>query len=171
MTIALFAQKGTIMSAMTNLLVKDDTVTTRQEFTFIPVTDTPRPLWRAAISGVPLDGQPSIEFDVVKVKAGYKASLKVDVPVMEQLGTAGSAAGYVAPAKVAYVDSFFGTMIVSERSTLQNRADLLAIAVGLLQGASSTTATGTLDQASAGNAFVGSTAPVTSAFVQLIKPN
>lgn len=159
------------MSDMTNLLVKDDTITTRQEFTFIPVTDTPRPLWRAAISGVPLSGQPVVEFDVIKVKAGYKASLKVDLPVMEQLGTAGTAAGYVAPAKVAYTNTFFATMIVSERSTLQNRADLLSVVVGLLQGASSTSASGTLDQASAGNAFVGSTAPITSALVQLIKPN
>lgn len=159
------------MSAMTNLLVKDDTVTTRQEFTFIPVTDTPRPLWRAAISGVPLDGQPTVEFDVVKVKPGYKLTLKVDLPVMEQLGTAGTAAGYVAPAKVAYVNTFYATAIVSERSTLQNRADLLAIVVGLLQGASSTTATGTLDQASAGNAFVSSTAPITAAIVNCIKPN
>jgi hypothetical protein len=156
---------------MTNLLVKDDTITTRQEFTFLPVTDTPRPLWRASVPGVPLMGQPTVEIGITPVKAGMKVALKVDVPVMESLGTAGASSGYVAPAKVAYTDSFFATMIVSERSTAQNRSDLLALVVGLLQGASSTTATGTLDQASAGNAFLNSTAPIPQAFTLLIAPN
>jgi hypothetical protein len=159
------------MSAMTNLLVKDDTVTTRQEFTLQPITDTPAPVWRAAVSGVPLSGQPNLLFDIQKIKTGYKATMKLALPVMESLGTAGTSSGYVAPAKVAYEDAMVVTMYASERSTLQNRADLLAMAVGLLQGASSSSASGTLDQASAGNAFVDSTAPITQAFVQLIKPN
>jgi hypothetical protein len=62
-------------------------------------------------------------------------------------------------------------MFVSDRSTTQNRADALAMMVGLLQGASSTTATGTLDQASAGNAFVDSTAPLVKAIVSVLQPN
>jgi hypothetical protein len=156
---------------MTNLLVKDDTVTTRVELTFLPVTDTPRPKWRANIEGVPLAGQPTVEFDVTSVKSGTKIAMKVDIPVMEQLGTAGTAAGYVAPAKVAYTDTAFFTMIADDRSTSQNRSDLLAIIVGLLQGASSTTATGTLDQASAGQAFFSSTAPIVSSIVQATKPS
>jgi len=45
------------MAAMTNLLVKDDTVTTPVEYTFIPITDTPVPFWRTSIANVPLEGQ------------------------------------------------------------------------------------------------------------------
>lgn len=159
------------MGAMTNLLVKDDTVTTRVELTFVPVTDTPRPLWRCQIAGVPLAGQPTIEFDVTSIKNGHKVALKVDIPVMESLGTAGTSSGYVAPAKVAYTNTAFATFLLSERATSQNVADLLSVVVGLLQGASSTTATGVLDQASAGNAFVTSVLPIVQAIVQRIKPN
>lgn len=159
------------MGAMTNLLVKDDTATTRQELTFIPVTDTPRPMWRAEIAGVPLAGQPRIEFDVTDVKFGQKVALKVDIPVMEELGTAGTQNGYVAPAKVAYVNSAYATLMLNERATQQNAADLLSILVGLLQGASSTTATGVLDQASAANSFNGSVLPIVYAMVHRIKPN
>jgi hypothetical protein len=159
------------MSAMTNLLVKDDTVTTRQEFTFEPVTDTPYPVWRAALADVPLSGQPRLTFSIDSVKSGSKVTAKLEVPVMESLGTAGSAAGYVAPAKIAYVTTCIFTMFVSDRSTTQNRADALAMMVGLLQGASSTTATGTLDQASAGNAFLDSTAPLVKAIISVLQPN
>jgi hypothetical protein len=40
-----------------------------------------------------------------------------------------------------------------------------------LQGASSTTATGVLNQASAGSAFSASVLPITQAIVQVILPN
>lgn len=159
------------MSAMTNILVKDDTVTTRQEFTLVPVSDTPLPVWRGTQSGVPVDGQIRLSFDVLKVKNGYKATMKLEVPVMETLGASGTSAGYVAPPKVAYVTTCIFTMFADSRSTLQNRADAIAMAVGVLQGASATTATGVLSQSSAGNAFVTSTLPITQALIQLIKPN
>jgi len=159
------------MSAMTNLLVKDDTVTTRVEYTLIPVTDTPNPEWRAAVANVPTNGQVRFTLSIDKTKTGYKATAKLESPVLETLGASGTSAGYVAPPKVAYVTTCIFTMFADDRSTLQNRADALAMAVGLLQGASSTTATGVLAQTSAGNAFVASSLPITQAFVQLIKPN
>jgi len=169
--IALCVQKGTIMSAMTNILVKDDTVTTRKEYTLHPITDTPFPQWRASEANVPVNGQVALTFSITKVKSGYKATAKLEVPVLETLGASGTSAGYVAPPKVAYVTTCIFTMFADDRSTLQNRADALALAVGLLQGASSTTATGVLDQASAGNAFVTSVLPITEAFTNLISPN
>ncbi len=160
------------MSAMANILVKDDTVTTRQEFTLVPVTDTPSPIWRSQIAGVPLEGQILLTLSDEVVKSGaYKMTAKLEVPVMESLGTAGTAAGYVAPAKVAYVNTGIFTMYSNKRATTQNSADLLAMMVGLLQGASSTTATGILSQTSAGNAFVNSTLPIVDAFVKKVKPN
>lgn len=154
------------MSAMTNLLVKDDTTSARVEVTFVPVTDTPKPLWRAQISGVPFEGQPTIELTEEVLKSGdRKYTMKVGIPVMETLGASGTSAGYVASPEVAFINYFYATTIVSKRSTISDRANLLSIAVGLLQGATSTTATGTLDQASAADAFKSSTAPMPSVFI------
>jgi len=154
------------MAEMTNLLVKDDTTGTRIELTFVPVTDTPKPLWRAQLAGVPFEGQPTIELSEEVLKSGdRKTTMMLDVPVMETLGTAGTSAGYQAAPAVAYHEKTFYTRISSKRSTISDRANALAIGVGLLQGATSTTATGTLDQASAADAFKSSAAPMPVAFI------
>jgi len=159
------------MSAMTNLLVKDDAATPT-EFTLVPVTDTPYPVWRANVANVPLVAQPRVTCMVDQLKnGGYKVQLKLEVPVMETLGASGTSAGYVAPPKVAYVNTMITSMFVDGRSTSQDRSNLLKMLVGLLQGASSTTATGTLDQASAGSAFVNSVLPLVAAFVSVTPPN
>lgn len=160
------------MSAMTNLLVKDDTITTPVEFTLNPVSDNPAPFWRAAVSGVPLDGQIRVTLmSQENVKTGVKMSVKLEVPVMETLGASGTSTGYVAPAKVAHVVTCIFTMFSSSRATSQNRADALKMVLGLLQGSSATTATGILANTAAGNAFVDSTLPITQAFTKLIRPN
>lgn len=160
------------MSAMTNILVKDDTVTTPVEFTLAPVTDTPMPLWRAGVAGVPVDGQVRLSMNTERLKNGsFKSTVKLEVPVLETLGASGTSSGYVAPPKVAYVTTGIFTMFSDKRSTTQDRANTLKMMVGVLQGASSTTATGVLNQASAGNAFVASVLPVTNAVIQLINPN
>jgi hypothetical protein len=156
-----------LMAAMTNLLVKDDTTTTRVEITFVPVTDTPKPFWRAQISGVPFEGQPTIEMDSTTLKSGdRKFAMKLDVPVMETLGASGTSAGYVAPPAVAYTNTYYVSAVMSKRSTTSDRANALSLIVGILQGATSTTATGTLDQASAADAFKSSTAPGPVFFTQ-----
>lgn len=160
------------MSAMTDLLIKDDTVTTPVEFTLVPVTDTPNPVWRASVANVPIDGQVKLTLTSDPVKnGGTKMTVKLEVPVLETLGASGTSAGYVAPPRVAYVTTCIFTMFSDKRSTTQNRADALKMAVGVLQGASGTTATGILGQASAGNAFVNSALPVTQALIRVIKPN
>ncbi len=159
------------MGAMTNLLVKDD-ATTPVEITLIPVTDTPNPFWRASIAGVPFEGQPRLNVTQEKTKSGsYKFTAKLEVPVMETLGASGSSAGYVAPPKVAYVNTGIFTMFADGRSTAADRANLLKMCVGLLQGASSTTATGTLANTAAGDAWKNSTAPMPVAFTQGSIPN
>lgn len=79
------------MSAMTNILVKDDTVTTPVEFTLVPITDTPVPLWRAGVAGVPIDGQLRLWMSTEKTKSGdYKITVKLESPTMETLGASGT---------------------------------------------------------------------------------
>jgi hypothetical protein len=158
------------MGAMTNLLVKDDGTPT--EFTLVPITDTPFPYWRAAVANVPVDGQPRMTFSIEKVKSGdYKATMKLEVPVMETLGASGTSAGYVAPPAVAYTDTMIVTMFASSRSTIADRANLLRMGAGILQGASSTTNTGTLANNAAADAWKNSVLPITQAFISLISPN
>jgi len=160
------------MAAMDNILVKDDTVTTPVEFTLYPVTDTPNPIWRASTAAVPVDGQVKLTFSCDPIKGGgYKTTAKLEVPVLETLGASGTSAGYVAPPKVAYVTTCIFTMFSDRRSTTQDRANALKMTLGVLQGASSTTATGILSNTAAGNAFVNSTLPITQAIVRVIKPN
>lgn len=161
------------MTAMDNILVKDDTVTTPVEYTLNPVTDTPYPFWRAAAAGVPLEGQ--IRASLISdenLKGGQvKTTFKLEVPVMETLGASGTSTGYVAPPKVAHVVTTLITQFSDKRATNQNRADALKMAIGIAQGASATTATGVLNQASAGNAFVNSVLPIVQAFTKLIRPS
>ena len=158
------------MSAMTNLLVKDDTATP-VEFTLQPITDTPVPFWRASVTGVPVDGQPRLTASIDKVSNGWKATVKLEVPVQETLGASGTSAGYVAPPKTAYVTTAILSMFVDKRSTSTDRINTLRMIVGILQGASSTTATGILTQATAGSGWAGSTLPFPVMFRDLILPN
>ena len=158
------------MGAMTNILVKDDGTPT--EFTLIPVTDTPSPIWRAAVANVPVDGQVRLAMSMETLKSGdYKASLKLEVPVMETLGASGTSAGYVAPPAVAYTNVGWLTIICSKRSTIADRANLLRMLVGVAQGASSATNTGILANNAAADAWKNSVLPVTEALIKLLLPN
>lgn len=159
------------MAQMTNLLVKDDAGTPK-EWTFVPITDTPVPLWRANDSSIPLEGQPRLSFSTDKVKSGdYKVTVKLEVPTMETLGASGTSAGYVAPPKVAYVTTSIFTMFLAARSTIADRMNTLRMVCGILQGATSVTNTGTLANNAAGGAWTASTAPGPSLFNGLILPN
>lgn len=152
------------MSAMTNVLIKDDS-NPLVELTFIPVTNS-RPKWRTQITGVPIDGQLTIEqlANTRLADGSYRRVLKLEVPEMETLGTAGTSAGYVAPQKVAFVTPVTITIVQNSRATASSMANALKLILGALQGASSTTATGTISQASAADAVKNSTAP----FVQFM---
>lgn len=159
------------MSQMANILVKDDAATP-VEFTLIPITDTPAPFWRAAVNNVPLDGQVRCTETMEKMKNGsYRLSVKLEVPVMETLGASGTSSGYVAPPKVAYVTTCIFTMFADKRSTSQDRANALRMAVGILQGAKEVTASGTLANTAAGGAFLANTAPGVQLFTNAILPN
>jgi hypothetical protein len=159
------------MGAMTNLLVKDDAATPK-EWTFLGVTDTPNPQWRGNDAGVPLGGQPRFSVVTEEVKSGaLKVTAKLEVPVMETLGASGASSGYVAPPAVAYVNTYIGTMFCDPRSTIADRANLLKMFAGLIQGASSTTNTGILANNAAGDAWKNSVLPIPQLFTQIVVPN
>lgn len=159
------------MPAMTNILVKDD-ATAPKEWTFNPISDTPAPNWRANDAALSLAGQPRFSASVELLKSGdWKVTAKLEIPVMETLGASGAATGYVAPQAVAYTNTAIYTQFVSARSTRGDRANLLRMMVGFLQGATSTTATGTLANNAAGDVWKASVAPLASLMVDLIVPN
>lgn len=156
------------MAIMTNLLVKDD-ANPLVEQTLVPITDTPEPFWRSNMAGVPYEGQIRLYQSIVKQKNGsYKITAKLEVSVMETLGASGTSYGYVAPAKVAYVTPIIVTMFADKRSTIADRANTLKMMLALLAGASSTTATGTLNGASAADAVKNSTAAFPQLFTSLV---
>lgn len=150
------------MATMGNLLVKDDAASP-VEYTFKPVTDKDgSPYYRTSIAGVPFEGQMRFRLTEEQLKDGnWKRTAKLEVPVMETLGASGTAAGYVAPPKVAYVETMIFTHFSNKRSTVADRANSLKIMLGILQGASATTATGVLSNTAAGQAFTSSVLPVT----------
>ncbi len=154
------------MSIISNLLVKDDS-NPLVEYTFIPVANRELPTWRCQVAGVPLDGQMVFEFLASErlPDGNYRRVVKLTVPEMESLGTAGTSAGYVAAAKVAFRTTYTLSETASSRGTAASNANGLKILVGLAQGASSTTATGTINQASAADAMKNSTALVPRFFV------
>lgn len=156
---------------MTNILVKDDAATPK-EWTFVPITDTPNPFWRANDAAIPLEGQPRLSFTSDKLKnGGYKVTVKLEVPTMETLGASGTSAGYVAPPKVAYITPCIFTMFVDKRSTIGDRMNSLRMILAVLQGASSTTGTGVLTNILAGGAFAADTSAALNLFHGLILPN
>jgi hypothetical protein len=124
------------------------------------------------VANVPVDGQPRLTLSQEKVKSGdYKVTAKLEVPVMETLGASGTSAGYVAPPAVAYTNVVIATGFFSVRSTIADRANSLRMMVGILQGASSTTNTGTLANNAAADAWKNSVLPITEAIISLLLPN
>jgi len=156
------------MAIMTNLLVKDD-ASPLVEQTLVPITDTPEPFWRSNAANVPYEGQIRLTQSVVKQKNGsYKITAKLEVPVMETLGASGTSFGYVAPPKVAYVTTGILTMFADRRSTIADRSNCLKMMISLTAGASSVTAAGTLNGASAADAVKNSTAAFPQLFTAMI---
>lgn len=159
------------MGQMTNLLVKDDAATPK-EWTLQPITDTPVPFWRGVDAAIPLEGQPRLTFSTEKLKSGvYKITAKLELPTMETLGASGTSAGYVAPPRVAYVTTCIFTMFADSRSTIADRVNALRMTIGVIQGATNTTATGTLANNAVGQAWTGNTAPGPQLFSNLVLPS
>jgi len=146
---------------MANILIKDD-ANPLVEFTLVPVTNA-RPKWRAQVTGVPVDGQITVEqvSNTRLADGNYRRVLKLEVPVMETLGASGTSAGYVAPPKVAYKTPYTVTTVQNQRATTADMANGLKFLLGLLGGASATTATGTLSGTSTADSVKNGAGPIT----------
>jgi hypothetical protein len=113
-----------------------------------------------------------LTFSTDKLKnGGYKVTVKLEIPTMETIGASGTSAGYVAPPKVAYITPCIFTMFVDKRSTIADRMNAFRMTLGVLQGATSTTATGTLANTAAGGGFAANSSPALTLFNGLILPN
>jgi hypothetical protein len=159
------------MATMTNILVKDD-ATTPVEYTFVPISDNPDPLWRTAIAGVPLDGQMRLTASSRKQKNGsFKITCKLEVPVMETLGASGTSSGYVAPPKTAYVNTGIFTMFVDKRSTIADRANVLKMIAAFMCGNAAATNAGMSPITATGDSFKNSAQPMPLMVTNLITPS
>jgi hypothetical protein len=158
------------MAAVTNIIAKDDTATA---WTFIPIgkDSDGNPVWRCNTAGLSVSGQPRLSVSVQTLKSGdFKVTAKVEVPVMEAQSDSGDSSGYLAAPKVAYVVTGIFTMFASQRSSSSDRANLVRLLVGLVQGATSTVDTGTLANSAVAGTWNSSTAPITQLFTQMVTP-
>lgn len=161
------------MAQMPTFLVKDD-ASTPVEHTLVPVSDqSGTSFWRGNAAGVPIEGQVRVTALQEKLKNGdYRISVKTEVPVMETPASfSGTPDGYIAPPKVAYVNTAILTVFANRRSTSADRANIIKLAAGLVAGASGTSGSGVLNNASAGDAYKNSTAAIPQFFINLIQPS
>lgn len=157
------------MADMNNILIQDDTDTT---ITLLPVSNAHQNLvWRGNMAGVPIDGQPRLTVVWERLKSGdYRLSAKLEVPVMETIGSA-AASGYVAAAKVAYVMVGIFTMFAPARSTISDRANLYRMLVHALNGASHIADSQMNPGSGAADVFKSSLYPMPYSFINLVMPN
>lgn len=91
-------------------------------------------LYREAVSGVPLEAQPSFSFSQEILKSGvHKFVARVTIPVMESV-SGQNAAGYTAPPKVAYTVNGDLTIFAPARSTPLQRRNIRHLALNVLAG-------------------------------------
>jgi hypothetical protein len=159
------------MADMSNILLQDDSDTT---ITFLPVSNANQNLvWRANLIGVPIDGQARLTATWEKLKSGdYRLSAKLEVPVLETIGSA-AATGYVAAAKTAYVMVGIFTMFAPARSTAADRANVYRMMTHLMMGASSTADTGNSANIVASGTFegVGQAQVLPYSFINVVMPS
>lgn len=159
------------MADMANILLQDDSDVTK---TLIPISNADRSLlWREDAEDLADAGQTRLSANWEKLKdGGWRLTAKLEVPVMETIGTA-AASGYVAPAKVAYVVVGIFTMFSPARCTSTDRANMYRMMVQLLQGAGTSADAGLHAGTAAADAFLdaSSAMPVPYGFIHLAMPN
>lgn len=91
-------------------------------------------LYREAVSGVPLEAQPTYQLSQEVLKSGvHKFVARVTLPVMESV-SGNNAAGYTAPPKVAYTVTGEFTLFAPIRSTPLQRRNIRHLAFNVLYG-------------------------------------
>ncbi len=135
------------MGAIANIAVYDGAATPVLH-TLIPVSVTRekglvRALWREAVAGVPVSAQVSAQVTIQQLQSGvYKTEARVEVPVMETIGSQ-NAAGYTAAPKVAYVNTLVTTGFFHERSDVTGRRLVKQIMANMLNNISTSVAAAT----------------------------
>lgn len=157
------------MPDMNNILVQDDTDTTRP---LLPISNANQNLvWRGNDGGVPIDGQIRLTANWEQLKSkDWRLSVKLEVPVMETIGAA-AASGYVAAPKVAYVMVGIFTMFAPARCTIADRANAYRMLVHALTGAGSVADTSMAPGTAVPGAFASATHPIPYAFINMVMPN
>ncbi len=124
------------MSVIASITV-DDAETTPVSHTFNPHQTKPALYVEDGNPAVPIVGQPTILVDVKRAQNGSsvnRVKFTFRVPVLET--TSGSTiAGYEAPPKVAHTLTFTGELIAHDRSTEQQRANVVEMVSNLLSNA------------------------------------
>lgn len=141
------------MATATNLLIKQDTGAT--ELTFEPIQQGgSETIWRQSGTGSLLS-LAKLSTGVRRSKTGITtATVQIEIPVMET-ATAQNAEGYTAAPRIAYTVTAKIQLHSHDRATAAQRADALKLLLGACSGSSATTATGTVNQASAAAALIG----------------
>lgn len=91
-------------------------------------------IYREQNTGVPEYAQGQLTLKLKQMSSGvYRVSTRVEIPVMESVGSQNSA-GYTAPPKVAYVDTVEATGYFHQRATIDGRRRVRQLAVNILNG-------------------------------------
>lgn len=140
------------MASIANIAVYDGAATPVLH-TLVPVSvtrekGTVTALWREAIAGVPVNAQVRAQATIQQLSSGvYKTELKVEVPVMETIGSQ-NAAGYTAAPKVAYINTMTCVGFFHERSDVAGRRLTKQIVANLLNNISTSVAAASAGPAS-----------------------
>lgn len=130
------------MSAIANIVAFDGDATPVSH-TFVPIAVTREKgevtaIWREQLADVPVYAQPSVTMKLKRMGSGvYRVSSRVEVPVMESIGTQ-NAAGYTAPPKVAHIPTVETAGYFHERSTIANRRLVRQLSVNINNGVETT---------------------------------
>lgn len=88
--------------------------------------------YKEATAGVPEEAQGRVTIKLSKLGSGVnRASVRVEIPVMESISGVNSA-GYTAAPKVAYVDTVEVTGFYHSRSVIANRRSVRQLAVNIM---------------------------------------
>lgn len=94
--------------------------------------------YREALADVPVDAQVRVTSSLQKLRSGvYKGTMRIVVPVMESI-SGQNAAGYTAPPKIAYEDTFIIQGLFHERSTEAGRQLAGQMAINLANNVATT---------------------------------
>lgn len=121
--------------ALSNIVINNGANTPVAK-TFSPVAELPIAIYKDKTAGVSI-GMPTISISsssATSKRSSNKWNVRVTVPVLEVSAGAG-AGGYTPPVKVAYTLLCDVAVVAPDRSTPEQRADVLAFAFNVLQTA------------------------------------